>query len=267
MITLHHHQKKNNSFVLKVLFIFITLSFFFACPGNAKVKEYNLKVVKEYPHERNAYTQGLFFYDGDLYESTGQFGESSFRRVDLNTGKAAICVKFNKKYFAEGSVRIADNIYILTWTNRVAFIYDAITFERKSIITYPREGWGLTTDGKDLIASDGSSRLYFMDERYKLRKTVNVTLNGRSLNMLNELEYIDGKIWANVYLTDMLVIINPESGIVEGMIDCTDLLGKKYRNGKEDVLNCNAYDAKTNSIFLTGKYCNKLFEIRLIEKQ
>ena len=180
------------------------------CSGcDAKVKEYKVKVVKEYPHATDSYTQGLFFHKGDMYESTGQYGSSTFRKVDLATGNALEKLDFNRKYFVEGSVVLGDNLYILTWESKVAFVYDANTLEYKSTYSYPREGWGLTTDGRQLIASDGSSRLYFLDGEYKLQRSVNVTLDGRPVRYLNELEYIDGKVWANVYTTDLIVIINP----------------------------------------------------------
>lgn len=232
----------------------------------AKVKEYKVQVVKEYPHDAGSYTQGLFFHKGQMYESTGQYGSSSFRVVDLETGKAVKKMDFSQKYFAEGSVVMGDKLYILTWENKLAFIYDANTLEYKSTYSYPREGWGLTTDGKQLIASDGSSRLYYMDAAYNVLKTLNVTLNGRPLRLLNELEYIDGKIWANVYLSDIVVIINPSSGAVEATIDCTGLLPKHLRDQDTDVLNGIAYNPETKKTYFTGKYWKRLYEIKLLEK-
>ena len=159
------------------------------------------------------------------------------------------------------------NLYILTWTNKVAFVYDAATLQYKATYSYPREGWGLTTDGKSLIASDGSSRIYFLDENFKQQKVLTVKMNGRSLNMLNELEYVDGKIWANVYMTDMIVIINPSSGIVEGAIDCTGLLPQSLRDDKTDVLNGIAYNPADGKIYLTGKYWKRLYEVKLADKK
>lgn len=237
------------------------------CGCNAKVKQYRVEVIKEYPHDNTSYTQGLFFHKGQMYESTGQYGESTFRIVDLQTGKPLKKLDFNKKYFAEGSVVLGDKLYILTWQSKVAFIYDANTLEYKSTVRYPREGWGITTDGKQLIASDGSSRLYFMDADYKVLKTMEVKLDGRPVRMLNELEYIDGMIWANVYTTDMIMIINPATGAVEGTIDCTGLLPKKYKEDKTDVLNGIAYNPADGKIYLTGKYWKRLFEIKLVEKK
>ena len=237
------------------------------CACEAKVKEYKVNVVKEYPHDTNSYTQGLFFHNGDLYESTGQYGSSTFRKVDLATGEALEKLDFNRKYFVEGSVVLGDNLYILTWESKVAFIYDAKTLEYKATYSYPREGWGLTTDGKQLIASDGSARLYFLDGEYKLQRSVEVMLDGRPVRYLNELEYIDGRIWANVYTTDLIVIINPSTGAVEATVDCTGLLPAKLRDRRTDVLNGIAFDPVSRKTYLTGKYWKRLYEIELVEKK
>ena len=191
---------------------------------SAKVERYKIEVVKAYPHDTGSYTQGLFWHDGSLYESTGLNGKSTFRKVDLQSGQALTKLPFNKKYFVEGSVILEDKLYILTWTNKVIFIYDANTLEYRSTYSYPREGWGLTTDGKSLISSDGSSRIYFLTPELKFERSINVTLNGRAVRYLNELEWIDGRIWANVYTTDTIVIINPDTGIVEATVDCEGLL-------------------------------------------
>jgi len=237
------------------------------CSCEAKVKEYKVKVVKEYPHDTGSYTQGLFFHGGDLYESTGQYGSSTFRKVDLATGKALEKLDFNRKYFVEGSVVLGDNLYILTWESRVAFIYDAATLEYKSTYSYPREGWGLTTDGTSLIASDGSSRLYFLDGEYKLQRSVDVKMDGRPVRNLNELEYIDGKVWANVYMTDLIVIIDPSTGVVEAKVDCTGLLPVHLREQRTDVLNGIAFDPASRKIYLTGKYWKRLYEIELVAQK
>ena len=237
------------------------------CACEAKVKEYKVKVVNEYPHDTDSYTQGLFFHGGDLYESTGQYGSSTFRKVDLATGEALEKLDFNRKYFVEGSVVLGNNLYILTWESKVAFIYDAATLEYKSTYTYPREGWGLTTDGRQLIASDGSARLYFLDGEYRLQRSVEVTLDGRPVRYLNELEFIDGRVWANVYTTDLIVIINPSTGVVEATVDCTGLLPAKLRDRRTDVLNGIAFDPVSRKTYLTGKYWKRLYEIELVEKK
>ena len=231
----------------------------------AKVKRYTVDVVKEYPHMRDAYTQGLFFHNGKLYESNGQYGQSSFRIHDMESGKATQSFNFNKKYFVEGSVILGDKLYILTWQSKVAFVYNAKTLEYESSWSYPREGWGLTTDGKSLIASDGSSRLFYMDEKFNLKKTVNVKMEGRPIRYLNELEYIDGKIWANVYTTDIILIIDPESGNVEASIDCSGLLPDKLRDKTTDVLNGIARNPADGKIYLTGKNWPRMYEVKLKE--
>ncbi|MBP5336025.1 MAG: glutaminyl-peptide cyclotransferase [Bacteroidales bacterium] len=236
-----------------------------ACLGcSARVKQYKLEVVKEYPHDTGAYTQGLFFDGGRFYESTGQFGESSFREVELATGKVLSQMNFQEKYFGEGSVMLGGKLFILTWLNKVAFVYDAKTLAYEQTYSYPREGWGLTTDGKSLIASDGSSRLYFLTPEFKQERYVDVKMDGRPVRNLNELEYIDGKVWANIYMTDMIVIINPADGTVEASIDCSGLLPRKLRTARTDVLNGIARDPATGKIYLTGKYWPRLYEVRLV---
>ena len=230
---------------------------------SAKVERYKIEVVKAYPHDTGSYTQGLFWHDGSLYESTGLNGKSTFRKVDLQSGQALTKLPFNKKYFVEGSVILGDKLYILTWTNKVVFIYDANTLEYRSTYSYPREGWGLTTDGKSLISSDGSSRIYFLTPELKFERSINATLNGRAVRYLNELEWIDGRIWANVYTTDTIVIINPDTGIVEATVDCEGLLPERLRTYDTDVLNGIAVDSE-GRIFLTGKNWPELYEVKLV---
>lgn len=230
---------------------------------SAKVERYKIEVVKAYPHDTGSYTQGLFWHDGSLYESTGLNGKSTFRKVDLQSGQALTKLPFNKKYFVEGSVILGDKLYILTWTNKVVFIYDANTLEYRSTYSYPREGWGLTTDGKSLMSSDGSSRIYFLTPELKFERSINVTLNGRAVRYLNELEWIDGRIWANVYTTDTIVIINPDTGIVEATVDCEGLLPERLRTYDTDVLNGIAVDSE-GRIFLTGKNWPELYEVKLV---
>lgn len=234
-----------------------------AVNGIAKGPEfYKVQVVKEYPHDTGAYTQGLFFDGDQLYESTGQYRESTFRKVDLTTGKALKTLKFAAKYFAEGSVILGEKLYILTWTNKVAFVYGASDLKYQKTYSYPREGWGLTTDGKSLIASDGSSSLYFLTSEFVQERSINVTMNGRPVRYLNELEWIDGRIWANVYMTDTIVIINPGTGVVEGVVNCEGLLPKKLRTSSTDVLNGIA--CQDGRIFVTGKYWPRLYEVKLV---
>lgn len=245
--------------------VVIVLSLLASSCVNAKVRQYKAQVVAEYPHDRTSYTQGLFFYDGQMYESTGLNGKSTFRKVDIRTGKALYRLNFDRRYFLEGSVEKDGNIYMLTWQNNVAFVYDAKTLKYKKSYSYPREGWGLATDGKSLIASDGSANLYFLDDDFRTARKVTVRLNGRPVNDLNELEYIDGKIWANVYLTDLIVIVNPADGNVEATVDCSGLLPSRLRYDDTDVLNGIAYNPQNGKIYLTGKNWCRLYEIKLAE--
>ena len=249
----------------KFAYIFLVLLAAVSC-GTTKVQEYKVKVVREYPHDITSYTQGLFFHGDTLYESTGQWGESTFRTVDLATGEALTRMDFSRQYFVEGSIIFGDTLYILTWTNNLVFLYDAATLEYKATVAYPRQGWGITTDGKQLISSDGSSYLYFMDADLNVIRRQRVTKDGKPVFDLNELEYIDGKVWANVYTTDTIVIINPADGVVEATIDCRGLLPYKERTRDTDVLNGIAVD-KEGRIFLTGKYWPKMYEIELIKKK
>lgn len=245
--------------------VVIVLSLFASSCVNAKVRQYKAQVVAEYPHDRTSYTQGLFFYDGQMYESTGLNGRSTFRKVDIRTGKALYRLNFDRRYFLEGSVEKDGNVYMLTWQNNVAFVYDAKTLKYKKSYSYPREGWGLTTDGKSLIASDGSANLYILDDDFRTARKMTVRLNGRPVNDLNELEYIDGKIWANVYLTDLIVIVNPADGNVEATVDCSGLLPSRLRYDDTDVLNGIAYNPQNGKIYLTGKNWCRLYEIKLAE--
>lgn len=252
----------------RLTFVLLASLMLLASCAEARVRQYGIAVKAEYAHDDSAFTQGLFFGpDGMLYESTGMNGESSFRKVDLATGKVLRRLDFNSKYFVEGSVMKDGKLFVLTWGNKVAFVYDASTLEYIRTYAYPREGWGLTTDGKHLIASDGSSKLYFLKDDFTVERTVSVTMDGRPVRLLNELEYIDGKIWANVYTTDMIVIINPSDGKVEGVVDCSGLLPDRLRDRRTDVLNGIAYNPADKKTYLTGKYWKRLYEIELKEKK
>ena len=205
---------------MRLFFLILFSAFLLNSCSDDSVKQYRLEVVAEYPHDVNSYTQGLFFHKGQMYETTGLRGESTLRIVDMETGNPLKKMDFDKKYFIEGSVVFNDNIYILTWDSKVTFAYGVDSLDYRATWKYPREGWGLTTDGKQLYASDGSATIYVMDENLSLKKRIIVKNQGRPVRWLNELEYIDGKIWANVYTTDEIVIINPKDGRVEGVIDC-----------------------------------------------
>lgn len=228
---------------------------------------YTLKVLQSFPHDRSAYTQGLFFHNGVLYESCGQYGSSSFRKTDLATGRALQKIDIDKKYFAEGACVLNGNLYILTWQENKCFVYDINTLKYLGELWNPTEGWGLTTDGKQLIMTDGSAVLYFLDPMtFNVNKKVAVTLKGKPLQYLNELEYINGEIWANIYGDDSIVIINPETGKVRGVVDCRNLLPRSLVTSSTDVLNGIAYNPDTKSLYLTGKNWPKLFKVELVKK-
>lgn len=246
--------------------IILTVILLCSCSG-AGVTRYTLSVTEDFPHDETAYTQGLFFHEGRLFESTGLNGASSFREVDLATGVPSRRIDFPKEYFVEGSVFFRDSLYILTWQNEVAFKYDLGTLKRSSAWSYQREGWGLTTDGERLIASDGSANLYFMDANFRQTGRVTVRKDGVPVRWLNELEWIDGKVWANVYTTDEIMIIDPVSGNVDAVVDCRGLLPVWLRKPGTDVLNGIAYDSGTGRVFLTGKNWPRIYGIKLVKSR
>lgn len=251
---------------IKTILLLLMLSAPLASCAQDKVKEYTYKVEEVFPHDRGGYTQGLFFYEGVLYESTGQYGESTFRKVDLKTGNLLAVHNFPKKYFVEGSCILGGMLYILTWQENVCFMYEAASMTKIAEFYNPREGWGLTTDGQNLIMSDGTSTLYYMNPNsFTEIKRINVTLNKKPLSYLNELEYIDGKIWANVYGSEEIVIIDPGTGAVTGKINCAKLLSPNLISRDTDVLNGIAYNPETGFIYLTGKNWPRIFRVSLRE--
>ncbi|MFA6770564.1 MAG: glutaminyl-peptide cyclotransferase [Bacteroidales bacterium] len=234
---------------------------------NQKIKEYSAKVAEVLSHDVNTYTQGLFFHKGSLFESSGQYGVSFFREVDLKSGTAVRSFNLPQKYFAEGAVVFNERIYLLTWMEREVLVYDVKTFRQVGKLFNAREGWGLTTDGKNLISTDGSSFLFFHDPNtFRELSKVEVTLKGKKVMELNELEYIEGSIWANIFGSDTIVIIDPKTGNVTATVDCENLLPLKLRTSKTDVLNGIAYNPVTKAIYLTGKYWPKMYRVELVEK-
>lgn len=226
---------------------------------------YTYEVVAEYPHLRTSYTQGLQLVDGEVWEGTGEYGTSRLLRTDLVTGNVLQSKNLSKEEFGEGITVLGDKIYQLTWLNGKMHIYDRKTLNHIATHTYRGEGWGLTSNGEKLYMSDGTNCIRVINpENLQQERRFGVTLRGESLTHLNELEWIDGKIWANIYTTDHIVIINPENGVVEGIINLTGILPKKERDSKTDVLNGIAYDKVTKQIFVTGKNWSKLYEIKLI---
>ena len=229
---------------------------------------YDYDVVNVYPHDPSAFTQGLIYRDGYLFESTGLYGGSTLRKVNLKTGEVVQRETLSLDYFGEGLTDWGDQLVQLTWKSNIGFVYDAPTFELMKTFRYPGEGWGLTRDSDRLIMSDGTSRLRFLDPE-TMRETgrLEVTDNGFPVSMLNELEMVRGRIFANVYNTDEIVIISPQSGHVVGRISLVGLLEKFKMSPQVDVLNGIAYDAERDRLFVTGKRWPKLFEIRLKEIQ
>jgi glutaminyl-peptide cyclotransferase len=227
---------------------------------------YDYEVVESYPHDPEAFTQGLQYVEGDLYEGTGLNGASSLRRVALETGEVEQQVDLPEQYFGEGIVVIEDRIYQLTWQSNVAFLYDRESFELLDEFDYPTEGWGLTYDGQDLLMSDGSSTIYRRDpETFAEVGRIEVLDGTDAVPRLNELEYIDNLIWANIWLTDEIVMIDPVSGQVVARLDLTGLLPSEAQ-ADADVLNGIAYDEANDRIFVTGKLWPTLFEIELIPR-
>ncbi len=231
---------------------------------NAVVQKFSYQIVNMWPHDPNAFTQGLVFLDGKLLESTGQQGYSSLRSVDLQTGKVLKKVDIPIPYFAEGIALLNNKIYQLTWQNERGFIYDAQTFEKTGEFSYSGEGWGLASDGRSLLLSDGSNRIRFLDpDSFRVTKTIAVVDGKTPVNELNELEYVNGEIYANIWHDDRIAVIDPESGRVKAWIDLAGLLQPGDVTDPEAVLNGIAFDQASNRLFVTGKLWPRLYEIKI----
>lgn len=236
-------------------------------PAPETAPVYGFKVVKEHPHDPKGFTQGLVYLDGFLYEGTGQEGLSSLRKVELETGRVLKKVDLDSRLFGEGIAILNDKVYQLTWRNQTGFVYDLATFRKEREFSYRTEGWGLTHDGAHLIMSDGTATLYFLNpESLRVERQIIVTDGGIRQDYLNELEMINGEIWANIWNSDMIARIDPKSGKINSYVDLTGILATKHRHGKEDVLNGIAYDKKNDRIFVTGKNWARLFEIKIEPK-
>lgn len=236
-----------------------------AAADEVEVPVYGYEIVHVYAHDRHAFTEGLFYLDGFLYESTGLEGQSSIRKVRLETGEVLQQVTVPARYFGEGIVNWRQRLVSLTWKSQIGFVYDLKTFRLQRHFSYAGEGWALTQDGSHLIMSDGSDQLRWLDPA-TLHETnrLKVTFQGKPLRDLNELEWVKGQIFANVWRTNWIARIDPHSGAVVGLIDCRGLLDTgDFVAGQTDVLNGIAYDAHGDRLFVTGKNWPKLFEIRL----
>ncbi len=233
-----------------------------------RVPTFTYEVVKAYPHDTSAFTQGLVFHQGVLYESTGINGSSSLRRVDLDTGRVLNQRKLSDEYFAEGLALLNGRLYQLTWQSQRGFIYDLDSFNHLSDFNYSGEGWGLTHDTRSLILSDGTSKIRFLNpDTFEVQRVITVKDNGRDITQLNELEYIKGEIWANIWLTDRIARIDPQSGRVGSWINLSGLLMTDESLGSGAVLNGIAYDEASDRLFVTGKLWPKLFEIKIKQQR
>ncbi len=229
---------------------------------------YSYEIVNTYPHDPEAFCQGLIFEDGVLYESTGRYGRSSLRRVDLESGKVLKKYSLNEKLFGEGIAISGDQIIQLTWRSGVGIVYEKASLEPQSVFRYRGEGWGITTDGQRLLMSDGSATLRGLDPKtFRVLDTLTVRSAGVPVRWLNELEFVEGEIYANVYGSDRIARISPKTGEVLGWIDLAGLLKRRERPSSEAVLNGIAYDPEAKRLFVTGKLWPKLFEIRVVSKR
>jgi len=225
---------------------------------------YTFRVVHSYPHDPDAFTQGPVYRDGFLFESTGLNGHSTLRKVKLETGEVVQQLRLDRRYFAEGLASWGRRLIQLTWRSNVAFVYDAATFGVETTFSFSGEGWGLTDDGSRLIMSNGSDTLRFLDPAtFRERARVTVKDGSTPVSSLNELEFVNGEIYANIWHTDRIARIAPATGRVVGWIDLTDLLPAVYQLAPEAVLNGIAYDAPGDRLFVTGKLWPKLFEIKV----
>jgi glutaminyl-peptide cyclotransferase len=233
-------------------------------PANGEVWRYSYEIVNTFPHDRKAFTQGLVFLNGKLLESTGLNGQSTLREDDLATGRMLRKAPVAERYFAEGLAVLGGKAYQLTWQNETCFVYDVTTFRVVTQLSYSGEGWGLATDGHSLIMSDGTSQLRFLEpETFRIERTIQAVAHGQPVRYLNELEYVQGEIFANVWQTTFVVRIDPANGAVTGVIDFTGLLATADRDATTDVQNGIAYDDAHDRLFVTGKFWPRLFEVRL----
>ena len=232
--------------------------------GGSVPLRYNYEIVRSYPHDEQAFTEGLVFENGVLYEGTGLYGYSTLRRVELQTGRSLQLYSMPNQFFGEGITVFNDKIIQLTWLSHEGFVYNKTSFERLGEFNYSTEGWGITYDGNRLIMSDGTANLYFINpETFERTGQIEVHDNASPVTELNELEYIKGDVYANIWLQEKIAIINPETGQVKAWIDLTGIQSRVNCSG-QDVLNGIAYDADGDRLFITGKRWPQLFEIKLV---
>lgn len=228
------------------------------------VPVHSIEVINEFPHDPGAFTQGLTWHDGHLYEGTGRNGQSSLRQVELESGELVQRHNLNRRYFGEGITIMNDKVYQLTWRSHIGFVYNLNNFSQEKTFFIAGEGWGITHDGEQLIVSDGSATLRFLDaDTQQERRRVQVMLNDRPVQYINELEYINGEVWANVWYQDMIVRIDPQTGNVNSIVELAGLY--PGRNNRDEVLNGIAWDAVNQRLFVTGKLWPVLYEIKVLE--
>ena len=254
--------------VLVVILLVIFVLLFLDSSSLDTSRGYTYKIINSYPHDRQAFTQGLVYEDGVLYEGTGRNGYSELRKGELQTGKVLQTYELSEEFFGEGITVYGDKIIQLTYLSNVGFVYKKETFELIRKFNYSTPGWGITNDGKYLIMSDGTQKLYFLDpETFRQVRHIEVYDRGVSVWGLNELEYVKGQIYANVWPTERIARISPKTGRVIGWIDMRGLLTKQDYRMEVDVFNGIAYDRKKDRLFVTGKFWPKLFEIKLIPRK
>lgn len=233
-------------------------------------KLYDYKIINEYPHDIEAYTQGLEFHGEDLYESTGQYGKSSLRKTNYKTGEVLKQIDLERTYFGEGITVLNNKLYQLTWRENIGFIYNLETLEKTGNFVYSKsnEGWGLCNDGQTIYKSDGTEKIWTLNQDNLTEESyIEIYTNTSRIKSVNELEWIEGKIYANIFQKNAIAIINPKNGAVEGVINLSDLQNKVQQHQFLDVLNGIAYKGDKNRLFVTGKNWSKLFEIEIFEKQ
>lgn len=261
--------RKKSTIVALALILGLPIAFLIANAMNPRsaAKDYSYRVVNKLPHDPNAFTQGFIYHDNFFFESTGLRGESTLRKLSSETGNTVQRHDLHEDLFAEGLTLWGDKLYQITYTSGIGFVYNARTFAVEKEFKFEGQGWGLTHDDDHLIMTNGGDKLYFRNpETFEIEREVTVRDGSRTIRQINELEYINGEIWANIWQTKRIVVIDPKSGRVTKRIDMRGLPHKEDINGNEDYLNGIAYDAEQDRIFVTGKLYSKIYQIELVEK-
>jgi len=248
---------------LKLLLLLLLMSQ--ALQAQEQIQRFGYEVVNTYPHEITSFTQGLLYHDGFVFEGTGKNGLSKLSKINLEDAAVLMSKSLSRRYFGEGIEIVDDKIFQLTWQSHIVFVYEKDSFEQIATHYNATQGWGLAYNGEELILSDGSNNLQFMDpETFAPLRKISVEINGNPINSLNELEYINGEIWANVWQSDFILRIDPATGAVNSIVDLTGLSDQTQLGSNEAVLNGIAWDAEQERLFVTGKHWANLFEIKLV---